>query len=604
MRAHRIKNVKRDNAGNVTIIHSNGTFHYHENDVVLKEWTNSFFCRFDIDYQSNWQKFIFWNWVLSISFGFFFLVIGMELSEIPIMNRSEGFSEMILIGMNRYYYILPLFLFTYIGFRWVYFIRYRDFFSKDLVFISLKSNQNILLKGERKGSVLSIFHYKDILQKILPNTENIRVFDDRKYNGEKLIGEYIAAILIFSITFCFIFSTWGDNSLSNPFPNAETYILKDLSKKELNKLTSAEQFEYEQKQLKSLKEYEIVSKKWNLKFANEQIPFYYFFSLGYILPVILGFTIFVGLSLLSIILLFLAYLLFWPVGYSIYKLSSKRDLNRMLYQKYIYPLISLFFITSLALNFYLTNDYVITLILFLMPILAPISFALIFGLLGAAVTGGDWILEMILLNLKEVFKSRYWRFLVIGKNEYPAEYYMGKQYFDPVIVIHIMIGVTWLIIFYHGFDKHIFNDGAPRTFIDKFIYGFILSVVGIRLLYRIISPFGLEFFFSKSLLNKIRNKRYLNFYKNDFLSIRSIVTQNGFMLEKATNRLKDNERIVSAAVKNNGLALQFASEDLKNDKEIVLEAIKSNKEAIQFASENLKNDPEILAFLNEANSEN
>jgi hypothetical protein len=472
MRAHRIKNVKRDNDGNVTIIHSNGTFHYNENDVVLKEWTNSFFCRFDIDYQSNWQKIIFWNWVLSICFGMFFLVIGMELSEIPIMKRREGFSEMILIGMNRWYYILPLFLFTYIGFRWVYFIRYRDFFSKDLVFISLKSNQNILFKGEKISSLP--IYYRNILQKIQPNTENIRVYDYIKNNDVKLIGEYIVAILIFSITFYFIFSTWGDNSLSNPYPNAETYYYY----------------------------------------------YYYYLSLGYILPVILGFTIFVALSLLSIILLFLAYLLFWPVGYSIYKLSSKRDLNRMLDQKYIYPLIFLLFTCSLVLNLCITHDFIGTLILFLIPILAPISFALIIAFLDLLAGPGESVFKILPRTIKELFTKRYWRFLLTGKNMYHSENTLVKEGdFDPVIIIHCMIGVTWLIIFYHGFDKHIFNDGTPRTFIDKFIYGFILSVVGIRLLYRIISPFGLEFFFNKLILNKIRNKRYLNFYNCVFTNV-------------------------------------------------------------------------------------
>jgi hypothetical protein len=61
MKVNKIREVKKDASGNITILHSNGTFHYKENDVALKEWTNSFFCRFNIDHQSDRQRIIFWN---------------------------------------------------------------------------------------------------------------------------------------------------------------------------------------------------------------------------------------------------------------------------------------------------------------------------------------------------------------------------------------------------------------------------------------------------------------------------------------------------------------------------------------------------------------
>jgi hypothetical protein len=37
MKVNKIREVKKDASGNITILHSNGTFHYKENDVALKE---------------------------------------------------------------------------------------------------------------------------------------------------------------------------------------------------------------------------------------------------------------------------------------------------------------------------------------------------------------------------------------------------------------------------------------------------------------------------------------------------------------------------------------------------------------------------------------
>ena len=44
------------------------------------------------------------------------------------------------------------------------------------------------------------------------------------------------------------------------------------------------------------------------------------------------------------------------------------------------------------------------------------------------------------------------------------------------------------------------------------------------------------------------------------------------------------------AVKENGYALQYASEKLKDDKDIVLEAVKENLKAFKFSSRTFKND--------------
>jgi hypothetical protein len=282
MKANKIQEVKKDHDGNVTIIHSNGSFHYNENEVVLKEWTNSFFCRFNIDEQSSVQRFIFWNWVLSIFLGLFFLLVGTKFSNIPLEKRwFDSYSDFIIIGVTNWFYIPLLFIFTYIGFRWIYFLRYRDFFSKDLVFISLKSNQKILLKGERKRT-FSLLYDTYVLQKILTGTENIRIFEKNKANNShKLIWEYIIAIFIFFIASYFIFSSWGENRLTDPYPHYQYYELD--SKMEFEK-------------------WETEVKKWEIKHDKEQIYPHYFFSLGYILTGILVSIFFVKILLLLLFL--------------------------------------------------------------------------------------------------------------------------------------------------------------------------------------------------------------------------------------------------------------------------------------------------------------
>ena len=47
---------------------------------------------------------------------------------------------------------------------------------------------------------------------------------------------------------------------------------------------------------------------------------------------------------------------------------------------------------------------------------------------------------------------------------------------------------------------------------------------------------------------------------------------------------------VLAAVAQNGWVLEYASETLKNDRDVVLAAVAKNGLALQYASETLKND--------------
>jgi hypothetical protein len=567
MKVKTIRHLINNGNNDITIIHSDGAFHYNEKDVTLIEWTNNFFCRFNIDHQSNWQRFIFWNWVLSISVGLFFLLIGTELSEIPMMKRKDGFSEIILIGMNNFLYLLPLFISTYITFRWIYFLRYRDFFSKNLIHISLKSNQSITLRQES-------FHFYREIDKILPKEKRIFETERKKDNLVKMVSEYLFAIIIFSVCFYSIHSNWGKNSISDPFPIPHELLKEELSEKVLAKLTSRQEDDYYQKRLKQLNEFSESWAKWEEKYKNEQIPPYFFISLGYVLPLIIGVAIFVCLLLFVLIIILLGYINFWLIGYSYNRFKSRRELNKVLKKKYIYPVVSLLFILSVFTHLVFTQDVISTLVLFLIPIAAPIFASLLLG----AVIGSDGGL------IKEFFSIRYWKFLFTGKAEFISE--------NSFLNIAPMIAIPWLLVFYHSF-----NYGNPETVIQKVVLVICIIVVIVRLLFRALSPFAINLFFSINLSN-IKNGRYLSFFKYDFLSIRTLVKENGSNLEFASNRLKDNMDIVKSAIENNGLSLQFISEELRNDKEIVLMAINQNPKAIEFASIGLQNDTDIIELLN------
>jgi hypothetical protein len=82
--------------------------------------------------------------------------------------------------------------------------------------------------------------------------------------------------------------------------------------------------------------------------------------------------------------------------------------------------------------------------------------------------------------------------------------------------------------------------------------------------------------------------------RDDTEIIKAIVSNCGWTLKYASERLRDDKEIVIKAISNNGGALEYASERLKNDKEIVLEAVRNDGSAIRYASESLKNDLLII----------
>jgi hypothetical protein len=86
--------------------------------------------------------------------------------------------------------------------------------------------------------------------------------------------------------------------------------------------------------------------------------------------------------------------------------------------------------------------------------------------------------------------------------------------------------------------------------------------------------------------------------KNDREVILNAVKNNGKILRFASDELKNDREIVLIAVKNWGLSLQYGSKNLRADKEVVLAAMKENSLAFKYADESLKTDKDILLAKN------
>jgi hypothetical protein len=97
----------------------------------------------------------------------------------------------------------------------------------------------------------------------------------------------------------------------------------------------------------------------------------------------------------------------------------------------------------------------------------------------------------------------------------------------------------------------------------------------------------------------IKNGLVLQFASKDLQNniecVINAVSNYGGSLEFASKKLKNDKNVVSTAVINIGIALQFASKELQDDNEIVINAIGNyGGLALEFASERLKNNKKIV----------
>jgi hypothetical protein len=104
---------------------------------------------------------------------------------------------------------------------------------------------------------------------------------------------------------------------------------------------------------------------------------------------------------------------------------------------------------------------------------------------------------------------------------------------------------------------------------------------------------------SKVVLRAVGNKggRALEFasarLREDRVVVEAAVMSDGMALEFAGKFRADRE-IVESSIESKPRALQFADEALKGDKDIVLFAVRSDGECIQYASENLRVDRDVI----------
>lgn len=77
-------------------------------------------------------------------------------------------------------------------------------------------------------------------------------------------------------------------------------------------------------------------------------------------------------------------------------------------------------------------------------------------------------------------------------------------------------------------------------------------------------------------------------------TVLSLVKTSGYLLQYASEGLKDDREIVLASVKNFGFSLMHASKKLKDDRQLVLTAVRKDGCSLQHASARLKADKDIV----------
>jgi hypothetical protein len=137
MGANRIEKIKNDGHGNITILHSNGAFHYNEEDVVRKEWTNDFRCIINFNSIPKGHVVGFVGLAAFIAVTLCGVLLSVFLWLFPKLEiRSVTVIMLIVVPISL--------ILGYILTRCYYFYIYRDLFEKNILSISLKTN----IKGD------------------------------------------------------------------------------------------------------------------------------------------------------------------------------------------------------------------------------------------------------------------------------------------------------------------------------------------------------------------------------------------------------------------------------------------------------------------------
>jgi hypothetical protein len=90
---------------------------------------------------------------------------------------------------------------------------------------------------------------------------------------------------------------------------------------------------------------------------------------------------------------------------------------------------------------------------------------------------------------------------------------------------------------------------------------------------------------------------------SDKAIVLAAVKKNGFALQYASPKLKDDTEIVAAAVKQNGLALMYAPKELKGNTDFMIAAVQQNGAALKYAPEELKANTDFMLAAVQQNGE-
>lgn len=90
--------------------------------------------------------------------------------------------------------------------------------------------------------------------------------------------------------------------------------------------------------------------------------------------------------------------------------------------------------------------------------------------------------------------------------------------------------------------------------------------------------------------------------KNNREVVEKTISSAGFTLQYASPILQNDKSLVLLAVQKDGRAFEFASETLRNDREVAYAAIQSNGSALKFVSPQLTEDNELCSMAVEFNA--
>lgn len=187
MGANRIEKIKNDGHGNITILHSNGAFHYNEEDVVRKEWTNDFRCIINFNSIPKGHVVGFVGLAAFIAVTLCGVLLSVFLWLFPKLEiRSVTVIMLIVVPISL--------ILGYILTRCYYFYIYRDLFEKNILSISLKTN----IKGDFYVSRERIIE----LQKYGMENPLYSGVNDKTYLE---LGDWRSSKYVWLFEFCLVF---------------------------------------------------------------------------------------------------------------------------------------------------------------------------------------------------------------------------------------------------------------------------------------------------------------------------------------------------------------------------------------------------------------